>query len=142
MQWVRVGKWQRHIGTYRAVATTAKWTVVPSASQKNPAPPTIPSPTKSGRSGSLTGGRERPLSSSRPATPSPLGVFGTVDESSILAGLAGEAQTGLGLGKGESLVQLSYSARPSASSPEPLIIFSNFNFTQYVFFLSAALVSI
>jgi hypothetical protein len=43
----------------------------------------------------------------------------------------GEASA-LGLAKGETLVQLSYSEKPTAAKPEPLMLFSNFNFTQCV----------
>lgn len=38
----------------------------------------------------------------------------------------------MGLAQGESLVQLSYSERPTVDRPEPLLLFSNFNFTAYV----------
>lgn len=141
MQWVRVGKWDRHIGTYRAVATTAKWSVVPSATPKAPlgtnAAPA--SPTKSGRPrGESSSVKERPASNSRPTTPSQLGpVLTASEEAGIRKGLTGEDENGLGLAKGESLIQLSYSERPKAAVPEPLMIFSNFNFTQCVYsFLS------
>ncbi|KAI5477773.1 regulatory protein Ral2 [Pseudohyphozyma bogoriensis] len=109
MMWVRVGKWDRHIGTYRAVATTAKWTVVPGG----------PSPTPVLGSTSAKGAHR----SSKPVTPSPLG-----------GGAGGKEEleegNGMGLKKGETLTQLSYSTRAPASKAEPLLIFSNFNFTQ------------
>lgn len=70
MTWIQTGKWDRHIGTYRAIATTANCTVKP---------------------GTL------------------LSPGGT---------------------KGGSLESLSWTERNSLSRPEPLMLFSNFNFTQ------------
>ncbi|GAA5961620.1 hypothetical protein JCM21900_002827 [Sporobolomyces salmonicolor] len=78
LTWVHSGTWDRHIGTYRAIATRAQLTVVP-------------------------GG---------PLTPT-----------------AGE-EGAMGLEEGETLVQLSYSEKPRLEKPEPLLLFSNFNFTQ------------
>lgn len=46
--------------------------------------------------------------------------------------VSGGDEAALGLPKGETLVQLSYSVKPTAESPEPLLLFSNFNFTQWV----------
>ncbi|KAK4690668.1 hypothetical protein P7C70_g9520, partial [Phenoliferia sp. Uapishka_3] len=96
MKWVRVGKWDRHIGTYRAVATTAKWSVIPSSSK------------------AATRGSGSSLGSS-------------IKESSNGAGQEDNGEEGA---TGEKLVQLSYSERPTAANAEPLLIFSNFNFTQ------------
>jgi hypothetical protein len=46
--------------------------------------------------------------------------------------VSGGDEAALGLPKGETLVQLSYSVKPTAENPEPLLLFSNFNFTQCV----------
>lgn len=95
MKWVRVGKWDRHIGTYRAVATAGKWTVVP-------------------------GGTLLPTSTTTNSE--------TAED---------DVGNGMGLQKGEGLIQLSYSEKPSKRKPEPLLVFSNFNFTQCVVFVSS-----
>ena len=44
--------------------------------------------------------------------------------------VAGGDESALGLGSGETLIQLSHSTRPTAARPEPLLLFSNFNFAQ------------
>ncbi|GAA5840143.1 hypothetical protein JCM9279_002290 [Rhodotorula babjevae] len=72
MTWIKSGTWDRHIGTYRAVAAAPRYTVTPSTS-----------------------------------TPSPL-----VDASSSL----------------DPLIQLSHST--VIDDPEPLVLYSNFNFSQ------------
>ncbi|KAM0749811.1 hypothetical protein T439DRAFT_290018 [Meredithblackwellia eburnea MCA 4105] len=122
MTWIRVGKWERHIGTYRAVATTSNWTVVPSSNPKGSMAGSLSSPTKSVRSIAESTASSK-AASSRPTTPSPLA-------SSLLASEESTTENDLGLGKGEGLIQLSYSQRPSSANPEPILIFSNFNFTQ------------
>jgi len=68
MTWVQTGKWDRHIGTYRAIATTSNHTVRPGKS---------------------------------------LGEMGK-----------------------DGLVGLSWSEKNQLKDPEPLLLFSNFNFTQ------------
>ncbi|GAA5918084.1 hypothetical protein JCM5296_006755 [Sporobolomyces johnsonii] len=78
LTWVHSGTWDRHIGTYRAIATNAQLTVVPGG----PLPP------------------------------------------------AAGAEGAMGLEDDETLVQLSYSEKPRLEKPEPLLLFSNFNFTQ------------
>ncbi|GAA5912579.1 uncharacterized protein JCM6883_005311 [Sporobolomyces salmoneus] len=74
MTWIQTGKWDRHIGTYRAIATTSLSTVKPG---------------------------------------------GPVSKSETLGG--GE----------EELVSLSWTEKNRLKDPEPILLFSNFNFTQY-----------
>lgn len=76
MTWIQTGKWDRHIGTYRAIATTSLDTVKP---------------------GSLVQARG-----------------------------AGE----------EAGPSLSWTERNSIKNPEPILLFSNFNFTQLSLLLS------
>lgn len=96
MTWIQASNWDRHIGTYRAVATCPRYTVLPS-----------------------TAAQPVPASSSD----------ATEDAQRAVRGERG-AEKALGLNEGESLVQLSHSTFPTAPDPEPLILFSNFNFTQ------------
>lgn len=65
MTWIQTGKWDRHIGTYRAIATTSNQTVKPAITEEG------------------------------------------------------------------GLVGLSWSEKNNIKNPEPLLLFSNFNFTQY-----------
>jgi hypothetical protein len=150
LKWVRVGKWDKHIGTYRAVATSGKYSVnpggpIPSSETSLPSvakSPPRPSPARprGDSHSSVSGVRDstgssrlstssRMSSSSRPATPSAATSLSTTFEEDGGPISWDEGNDGLGLGKGEGLVQLSYSERPTTERPEPLIIFSNFNFT-------------
>ena len=127
MKWVKEGNWEKNIGTYRAVAASPKYRIAPSgsssagtttnenglprsASTAFPTPPSLPPASPS---------RTRP--GSRPTTPSPLAT-------SSIAGELGEAN--LGLSPFESLSHLSYSELPTQEKPEPILVFSNFNFTD------------
>lgn len=149
MQWVKSTTWDRHIGTYRAIATSAKWSVTPTRQtpptqleqrglglggmERRPSFP-APSSATAGRLGASSSG-----TSSRPVTPSPLA--GTMEEKQRQAvrdtilttpssvGGAG-SDSGLGLEEGQQLVQLSCSTRPSSSAPEPIFLYSNHNFTD------------
>ncbi|BGP32199.1 hypothetical protein JCM10296v2_003979 [Rhodotorula toruloides] len=96
MTWIQASNWDRHIGTYRAVATCPRYTVVPTAVSQ----------------------------------PVPASSDEAVDEAQRAVRSERGAEKALGLNEGESLVQLSHSTIPPASDPEPLILFSNFNFTQ------------
>lgn len=74
MTWVKSGTWDRHIGTYRAVAAAPRYAVAPTTS-----------------------------------TPTPL-----ADDATPL----------------EPIVQLSHSTLIDEADPEPLVLYSNFNFSQ------------
>ncbi|GAA6010553.1 hypothetical protein JCM11491_002963 [Sporobolomyces phaffii] len=78
MTWIQTGKWDRHIGTYRAIATTSNSTV-------------------------------------KPGTLSSVNTAASYDP-----GLPGV----------EPLASLSWTEKNSLKDPEPLLLFSNFNFTQ------------
>ncbi|BGO91503.1 hypothetical protein NBRC10512_003164 [Rhodotorula toruloides] len=96
MTWIQASNWDRHIGTYRAVATCPRYTVVPTAVSQ----------------------------------PVPASSDEIVDDAQRAVRGERGAEKALGLNEGESLIQLSHSTIPPASDPEPLILFSNFNFTQ------------
>ncbi|BGO99756.1 hypothetical protein NBRC10513v2_003984 [Rhodotorula toruloides] len=96
MTWIQASNWDRHIGTYRAVATCPRYTVVPTAVSQ----------------------------------PVPASSDEAVDDAQRAVRGERGAEKALGLNEGESLIQLSHSTIPPASDPEPLILFSNFNFTQ------------
>lgn len=124
LRWVKSSQWTKSTGTYRAVATTSKWSVVPGG----PLPSaTSRSSTNSGRprgeSVSSTGGRSMGSAAAY--------VMDEKKKDEIRKGLvSGGDEAALGLPQGETLVQLSYSVKPTTESPEPLLLFSNFNFTQ------------
>lgn len=116
--WAKEGAWDRHIGTYRAVAAAAKWTVVPGGVAPPPKPASRPSFSRSSSSG--------PSSPVRLERATPLNEA-RVEE--LRRGFLSKDEPDLGLGQGESLHELSYSQRSTTHRPEPLLVFSNFNFT-------------
>lgn len=124
LRWVKSGHWAKSTGTYRAVATTSKWSVVPGD--------TLPS--SSARSSASTGrARGESVSSTGGRTMGSAAAYVLEEQrkDEVRKGLVGGGdEAGLGLAKGETLVQLSYSVKPTADRPEPLLLFSNFNFTQ------------
>lgn len=128
MKWVRVGKWEKHIGTYRAVVATSQYSIVPRSS---PSLPSLKSEKRSGSghstapsiSGSGTGANSRDSSRSGVS----VSRSGSEVESPVAIREEGEDAK-------EELVRMSYSKRPGKDQPEPIFIFSNFNFTQSVWF--------
>ncbi|GAA6059897.1 hypothetical protein JCM10212_005280 [Sporobolomyces blumeae] len=89
LTWISTGKWDRHIGTYRAVATTSPLTVHPTTGL-----------ARSAAGDSRRGSTARGIDRDKAAT----------DE--------------------DDLVELSWSEPTRKDDPEPLLLFSNFNFTQ------------
>ncbi|KDE02970.1 hypothetical protein MVLG_06504 [Microbotryum lychnidis-dioicae p1A1 Lamole] len=99
LTWVRSSTWDRHIGTYRAVVTSAT---------KEIHPVTVFSTSINGASAVLNEDEKHASQKT---------VTGT------------EASDELALG-GESMRPLSYSTNPDPTKPQPLLLFSNFNFAQ------------
>ncbi|SCV67478.1 BQ2448_5089 [Microbotryum intermedium] len=99
LTWVRSSTWDRHIGTYRAVVTSATKEIHPSTSfstSTNGVPTLLNEGQKHASQQTVTG-----------------------------------AETSDDLAPGrEPMRQLSYSSSPDPNKPQPLLLFSNFNFTQ------------
>lgn len=115
-KWVKASRWEKRVGAYRAVSTSAKWSVVPGGTY----PPSNPQPSTTTSTLALTPPRS-PLISGTSSM--------SVEDSTLPSRQTPPESFPLPHGP-EPLVQLSYSVRPSASRPEPLLLFSNFNYTQ------------
>ena len=118
MRWVRAIPWKRHVGTYRAVATSAPWTVVPGGPVATPPKAGLrPQLSRSSSAGSDT--------FAKGSAPSSLPAHKLDSLRRELLSASPDP-----IGQVDPLVQLPYSTRPTVLRPEPLLVFSNHTFTK------------